>query len=306
MLRGDPEVQHPGLARRPAGHGHGHPGRRDQRAEDGRQAHGRHQGVADRHRRANVATLRLLLASGVKFGNVIACDSKGILHPERTDIAAAQDRVRRQVAHLPDDANAEGRRGGTAEAMRGTDVCIALSQPGPGTHPAGVGGWHGRRRHRLPLRQPHSRDLALGGEGGRGAHRRHGPLRLSQPGQQLAGLSWHLPWRAGRAGDDDHRRDGHRRGRRNWRCCAEERGLDDDHIVPTMDDWEVFPREASAVGMKAQEQGVARLRHHARRALPEGQGHHPPGTGYGPFPDGQRIDPAGTGGVILERRKRNG
>jgi malate dehydrogenase (oxaloacetate-decarboxylating) len=26
-----------------------------------------------------------------------------------------------------------------------------------------------------------------------------------------------------------------------------------------MDDWEVFPREAAAVGMKAQEQGIARL-----------------------------------------------
>lgn len=26
-----------------------------------------------------------------------------------------------------------------------------------------------------------------------------------------------------------------------------------------MDDWEVFPREAAAVGMMAQEQGVARL-----------------------------------------------
>ena len=36
---------------------------------------------------ANVATLRLLLASGVPFGHVIACDSKGILHSEREDIA---------------------------------------------------------------------------------------------------------------------------------------------------------------------------------------------------------------------------
>jgi malate dehydrogenase (oxaloacetate-decarboxylating) len=26
-----------------------------------------------------------------------------------------------------------------------------------------------------------------------------------------------------------------------------------------MDDWEVFPREAAAVGMKAQEQGLARI-----------------------------------------------
>lgn len=33
--------------------------------------------------------------------------------------------------------------------------------------------------------------------------------------------------------------------------------LDEEHILPTMDDWEVFPREAVAVGMKAQEQGLA-------------------------------------------------
>jgi malate dehydrogenase (oxaloacetate-decarboxylating) len=41
--------------------------------------------------------------------------------------------------------------------------------------------------------------------------------------------------------------------------CAEEQGIDSEHIVPTMDNWEVFPREAAAVAMKAQEQGVARL-----------------------------------------------
>ncbi len=40
---------------------------------------------------------------------------------------------------------------------------------------------------------------------------------------------------------------------------AGERGIDEEHILPTMDDWEVFLREATAVGMKAQEQGVARL-----------------------------------------------
>jgi len=35
--------------------------------------------------------------------------------------------------------------------------------------------------------------------------------------------------------------------------------LDGEQILPTMDDWEVFPREAAAVGVRAQEQGVARL-----------------------------------------------
>jgi malate dehydrogenase (oxaloacetate-decarboxylating) len=50
--------------------------------------------------------------------------------------------------------------------------------------------------------------------------------------------------------------------------------LDEEHILPTMDDWEVFPREAAAVGMKAQEQGVARIKksydelfEHARKII---------------------------------------
>jgi len=41
--------------------------------------------------------------------------------------------------------------------------------------------------------------------------------------------------------------------------CAEDRGINDDDIAPRMDEWEVFPREAVAVGMKAQEQGIARI-----------------------------------------------
>ncbi len=42
-------------------------------------------------------------------------------------------------------------------------------------------------------------------------------------------------------------------------ACAEDKGLTDDYIIPTMDEWEVFPREAVAVGMKAIEQGLARF-----------------------------------------------
>ena len=41
---------------------------------------------------------------------------------------------------------------------------------------------------------------------------------------------------------------------------AEDRGLSEEKLIPTMDDWEVFPREAVAVGMKAIEQGVARVK----------------------------------------------
>jgi malate dehydrogenase (oxaloacetate-decarboxylating) len=39
--------------------------------------------------------------------------------------------------------------------------------------------------------------------------------------------------------------------------CAEERGLSEEYILPRMDEWDIYPREATAVGMKAIEQGVA-------------------------------------------------
>ena len=39
---------------------------------------------------------------------------------------------------------------------------------------------------------------------------------------------------------------------------AVERGLSPDHILPTMDEWDLFPREAAAVAAKAAEQGIAR------------------------------------------------
>jgi len=38
---------------------------------------------------------------------------------------------------------------------------------------------------------------------------------------------------------------------------AEEKGLKPDYIIPNMDEWEVFPREAAAVAMMAIKEGVA-------------------------------------------------
>jgi len=40
----------------------------------------------------------------------------------------------------------------------------------------------------------------------------------------------------------------------------EERGLDEEHIVPTMEEIDVFAREAAAVGRKAIDQGIARVK----------------------------------------------
>ena len=39
--------------------------------------------------------------------------------------------------------------------------------------------------------------------------------------------------------------------------CAEDRGLSEEAILPRMDDRDIFPRQAAAVGLKAIEEGVA-------------------------------------------------
>ncbi|MGD8490980.1 MAG: NADP-dependent malic enzyme [Anaerolineae bacterium] len=206
---------------------------------------------------ANVATLRLLRASGIPFGHIVACDSQGILHAEREDIAQRKiefvDKWR-----ICQHSNAAERRGGPAEAMHGADLCIAASRPGPDTiKPEWV--------------ESMAEDAIL--------------FACANPVPEI----W--PWEAKEAGArivGTGRSDfanqinnslgfpGIFRGVLDVRAttitdemavaaaeelalCAEERGLDEEHILPTMEDWEVFPREAAAVGVRAQEQGVARL-----------------------------------------------
>jgi malate dehydrogenase (oxaloacetate-decarboxylating) len=41
--------------------------------------------------------------------------------------------------------------------------------------------------------------------------------------------------------------------------CAEEKGINEEYILPTMDEWEVYPRVAAAVGIQAIEQGIGRI-----------------------------------------------
>ena len=206
---------------------------------------------------ANVATLRLLLASGVQFGNVVACDSKGILHPDRDDIAQRKiefvDKWR-----ICQQSNAEGRRGDAAEAMRGADVCIALSKPGPGTIlPEWVKGM-AEDAILFPCANPVPEIWPW--EAKEAGARIVGTGRSDFPNQVNNSLGFPgifrgvLDVRAATITDEMAIAAAEELAR-----CARERGIDEENILPTMDEWEVFPREAAAVGVKAQEQGVARL-----------------------------------------------
>jgi malate dehydrogenase (oxaloacetate-decarboxylating) len=206
---------------------------------------------------ANVATIRLLVASGAPFGNLVVCDSTGILHPDREDIAARKleyvDKWR-----ICQQSNVAGLRGGPEEAMRGADLCIAASKPGPGTIlPEWVTGMADDAilfacANPVPEIWPW--------EAREAGARIVGTGRSDFPNQINNSLGFPgifrgvLDVRATTITDEMAIA-----AARELALCAEEQGLDEEHIVPDMEDWQVFPREAAAVGVKAQEQGVARL-----------------------------------------------
>lgn len=204
---------------------------------------------------ANVATVRLLQASGVSLEQIIATDSRGILHPGREDIA-------RNAEEFPDKwrlcqhSNPERRTGGIAEALRGADVCIAFAQPGPGTiKPEWVAGM---AKDAIVFACSNPIPEIWPWEAKAAGARIVGTGRSDFPNQLNNSLGFPGIFRGAL--------DVRARTITDEMCLAAaaeiaavgvERGLDDDHLVPDMQDPEVFPREATAVGMKAQEQGLA-------------------------------------------------
>jgi len=204
---------------------------------------------------ANIAIARLLVAAGADIKKIIMVDSKGILHPGRTELKEKyHDKWKMCV-----NSNKEGRKGGIKEALEGADFCIASSTPGPGII-------------KKEWVQKMAKDAIV--------------FACANPVPEI----W--PWEAKEAGvkifatgrsdfpnqvNNSLGFPGIFRGTLDVRAktitdemciaaakelakTAEDKGLREDYIVPTMDDWEVFPREAMAVGLKAMEQGLARIK----------------------------------------------
>ena len=138
---------------------------------------------------AAIACVELLKAMGLRPGNVILCDTQGVVHRGRAQgMNQWEERPRRR------------HRG--AHAGRGGGGCGRVLRPvGQGRADAGDGGQHGRPADHLRDGQPRPGDHAGGGARRQPArHHRHRAQRLSQPGQQRARLSLHLPRGAGRGG----------------------------------------------------------------------------------------------------------
>jgi malate dehydrogenase (oxaloacetate-decarboxylating) len=205
---------------------------------------------------ANVAISRLLFNAGVRPENTMVVDSKGILHPGRQDLelrkAEYVDKWRLCLT-----TNKRGRAGGISDALRGTDVCIALSTPGPDVIRKE---WVAQMAEDAivfacanPIPEIWPWDAKDAGARvvatGRSDFANQVNNSLGFPGIFRGALDV----RATTISDEMCIA-----AAEEMALCAEEKGLSPDRIAPTMDEWEIFPREAVAVGMKAIEQGIAR------------------------------------------------
>jgi malate dehydrogenase (oxaloacetate-decarboxylating) len=205
---------------------------------------------------SNVACSRLIFGWGADPAKCLMVDSKGIMGKHRKDLEMRKAEYKDKW-HLCETTNEEGREGDISQAFHGADVVIALSKSGPGViNPEWV--------------KQMNKDAIL--------------FACANPVPEI----W--PWEAKDAGarvvatgrsdfpnqvNNSLGFPGIFRGALDVRartitdemCFAAAKAmadqigdkLDEDHILPNMDDWEVFPREAAAVAMKAQEQGIARL-----------------------------------------------
>jgi malate dehydrogenase (oxaloacetate-decarboxylating) len=206
---------------------------------------------------SNVAISRLCFKAGVDPAKSLMVDSQGILHTDRQDIylrrAEFVDKWR-----LCQITNREERRGDIPEALAGADVCVALSKPGPGTIKPE---WVSDMAHDAivfacanPVPEIWPWDAKAAGA------RIVATGRSDFPNQVNNSLGFPGIFR----GTLDVRA----RTITDEMCiaaaealagAAPDGGLDPECILPTMVEWEVFAQEAVAVGMKAQEQGIARL-----------------------------------------------
>jgi malate dehydrogenase (oxaloacetate-decarboxylating) len=206
---------------------------------------------------ANVATYRVLKANGADPAGVVACDSKGILHKHRNDIAERQAEFADKW-RVCNETNAEGLAGGIAEALRGADVCVALSRPDPNLiHPEWVRRMAGKAivfACANPVPEIWPWDAREAGAKVVGTGRGDFPNQVNNSLGFPAIFRGTLDVRARTITDEMALA-----AARELARFAEERGIHEEDIVPRMDEWEVYPRVAAATALKAQEQGVARL-----------------------------------------------
>lgn len=205
---------------------------------------------------ANVAFVRVALTYGIPAGNIMMVDSKGILNPKREDLEKEKDHNPYKWDYA-NRTNKERRAGGIAESLVGTDVCVAASKPGPGTIKAE---WLKRMaKDAIVLACANPVPEIWPWEAKEAGVRIIGTGRSDFPNQINNSIGFPAIFRGtldvfAKTITDEMAI----AAAEAIAKTAEDKGLRDDYIVPSMMDLDVFVNEAVAVGLKAIEQGVAR------------------------------------------------
>jgi len=205
---------------------------------------------------ANLRTAYVLIRWGIKPGNIMLADTKGVIYPGRKDITKDEDPWKYELAQK---TNSEGRTGDITEAFKGVDAVVAASRPGPGTI----------KKEWISTMADNSIVFACANpipeiwpwEAKEAGAKIVSTGRSDFPNQVNNSLGFPaifrgvLDVRAKTVTDDMCIA-----AAQELAKFAEERGIHEEDILPRMEEWEVFPREAVACALKSIEQGVARIK----------------------------------------------
>jgi malate dehydrogenase (oxaloacetate-decarboxylating) len=207
---------------------------------------------------ANVCTYRYLKVFNARPENMVVVDSKGILHREREDIEEMR-RGNPWKYQIAVETNPECVKGGIREALRGADVVIAASTPGPGVIKKE---WI-REMNKDPIvfaeanpipeiwpweaKEAGARIVATG--------RSDFPNQINNSLGFPAVFRGVLTVRARKMVDEMFYAAAVAIAR-----YTEETGMHEERIIGTMEETELYVREAVAVAEKAMELGLARRR----------------------------------------------
>lgn len=207
---------------------------------------------------SNLATIRVLELYGVPLKRVIVIDSKGILHAEREDVDSLM--VRNPWKYdVALKTNGDRITGPVEEAFKGTDVVVAASTPGPGTiKPEWIAKMNDDAivfalANPVPEIYPEvakkagARIVATG--------RSDFPNQVNNSLVFPGVFRGALDARARTVTDEMVIT-----AAETLATHAEEKGLDEEYIIPTMEEWEVHPKVAAATATKAVSMGVARTK----------------------------------------------
>lgn len=204
---------------------------------------------------ANVCITKMIIKAGADPKKFIVVDSKGILNRKRDDIKPTH-KEKLEFCQL---TNAENRDGGMEEAMKGQDVVIALSKSGPDVIKKE---WITAMADEAvvfvcanPIPEIWPWEAKEAGAKVVATGRSDFPNQVNNSVGFPAIFRGTLDVMARTITDEMCIAAAYELAK-----CAEDKGLREDYLLPTMDEWEVFPREAVAVAKKAMEQGVARLK----------------------------------------------